>query len=426
MSEGTEGQNQWLRLAPRPRARPAGVKWDVFISYRSLNRAWALALYDSLREAHFEVFLDQFVLPVGTGIEGFLRDNLQASAGGVVVWSGDAATSKFVDAELRTMRHLKEKRADFFYALAKLDETEPPFLEEGDLYVDFSSYPEGPRGGELLRLMFGVLGQPLSDQAAREIQALDVAAAALVKRIRAAKAAGNTEALHQVAQDGGPALTATAVPYGALVEALIELGSYPEALEVVAQARAQFPRALRLQQLEALAYRRTGRIEDAQEILTGLYEDGHRDPETVGILAATWMQRFKQDHKKIYLERSQSLYAEAFKLAPDSYYNGINVASKAALLGRPDDAQKLAAAVLPLVEKHEDGRDYWATATHAEARLLRGEYAAAARLYRAAVVAHLTEAGSIDASRTQAADLLAVSTADVAARDAVMAAFSLE
>ena len=95
--------NRWLRLAPRPRPRPAGTRWDVFISYRSVNRAWALALYDSLREADFEVFLDQFVLPAGVEIEGFLRDNLKASASGVVIWSGDAATSGFVKGELAVM-----------------------------------------------------------------------------------------------------------------------------------------------------------------------------------------------------------------------------------------------------------------------------------------------------------------------------------
>lgn len=421
-----ERKTRWLELAPKVRPRQSGIKWDVFVSYRSVNRAWALALYDGLREAGFHVFLDQFVLPAGMGIEGFLRDNLKASASGVVVWSGDAASSKFVESELRVMRALKQKRDDFFYVLAKLDDQELPFLEQDDLYIDFTRYPEGPRGGELLRLMFGLLGQPLSNEAVREIQELDLAMTTLVAQIRAAKAAGNIESLRKMALERVAALTATSVPYGVLIESLIEMGALPEALEVLAQARRQFPQGVRLQQLHALAYRRSGRVEEAQLILNVLYDQDHRDPETVGILAATWMQRYKKEQKKIYLERSQSLYAEAFRLAPDSYYNGINAASKAALLGRLTDASTIAGQVLPLVVAHEDGRDYWMTATHAEVRLLRREFDRAAGLYRAAVIMHLTEVGSIGSTRTQATDLLDALGADETARASVLGAFSLE
>jgi tetratricopeptide (TPR) repeat protein len=424
--ERTETENRWLRLAPRPRARPPEIRWDVFVSYRSVNRTWAMALYDSLREAGYEVFLDQFVLPAGTKIDHFLSDNLQASASGVVIWSGDAATSEFVEAELEEMRALKKDRKTFFYVLANLDAQPLPFRDKNVLYVDFASYPEGPRGGELLRLMFGLLGKPLSDEAAREIQAVDVATTALVKEIRAARSGGNLEVLRRIGADGGTALTTTSVPWGVLVESLIEMGAHPEALEAVARARAQFPQALRLQQLEALALRRSGRIEDAQLILNRLYDDKHRDPETVGILAATWMQRYKKDPRRLFLEKSQALYAEAFSLSLDSYYNGINAASKAALLGRVDVARDLAIRVLPLVENHEDGRDYWATATHAEARLLAGEYERAARIYRAAVVAHPTEAGSIGSTKVQATDLLDKLGAEPADRAKVLDAFSMD
>jgi hypothetical protein len=425
-SGARESMNRWLRLPPRPRPRPPGIKWDVFVSYRSVNRTWALALYDSLREAGFEVFLDQFVLPAGVELEGFLRDNLRMSASGIVVWSGDAASSGFVRGELAVMRNLRRESSSFHYVLARLDTQDLPFLEQTDLFVDFAQYPEGPRGGELLRLMFGLVGLPLSDEAAREIHDLNVATTKLVRTIEAAKGIGKPERLLEIAGERSPALVTTSLPYAVLAEALIQMGAYEEALQVLGEARKPFSEALRLQQLEALAHRRNGRVEDAQMILNQLYEGGHRDPETVGILAATWMQRFKNEPKRIYLERSQGLYAEAFRLAPDSYYNGINAAAKAALLNRADEARKLAGQVLPLVAMHEDGRDYWATATHAEARLLHGEYAEAARLYRAAVVAHLTETGSIDTTKAQAADLLAALTADDSTKADVLAAFSLD
>jgi hypothetical protein len=250
-----------------------------------------------------------------------------------------------------------------------------------------------------------------------------------VRRIEAAKGIGGTsgsERLLEIAREKSPALVTTSLPYAVLVDSLIQMKANEEAIQVVGEARKLFPEALRLQQLEALAHRRAGHIEDAQLILNQLYNGGHRDPETVGILAATWMQRHRKEPKRIYLERSQSLYAEAFRLAPDSYYNGINAASKAALLVRLDEARALADQVLPLVVAHEDGHDYWATATHAEACLLRGEYEQATRLYRAAVVAHLTETGSIDSTKTQAADLLNALAADDATKAKVLAAFSLD
>jgi tetratricopeptide (TPR) repeat protein len=416
-------QLRWLRLAPKPLPPSPARKWDVFLSYRSVNRAWALALYDALREAGFNVFLDQFVLPAGVEIEGFLRDNLRASGSGVVVWSGDAAQSEFVRGELAVMRQLAKSRPGFHYVLATLDRAELPFLEQGDLYVDFTTYPEGPRGGELLKLMFGLMGQPLSDQAAREIHQINEETTLLVRRITAARESGSRGILEQIAADQPEALNTTSLPYSVLVEALIGIGSPELGLELARRARQTFSRAVRLQQLEALALRRLGRSEEAQQILTDLYQQGHRDPETLGILGATWAQRYKKEKRRAQLERSQLHYAEAFQLAPDSFYNGVNAAAKAALLGNLDDARALAARVLPLVSAHVDGENYWATATHAEAQLLLGDIDAAVRLYRKARVRHSEDEGSIASTRAQATDLVAALGADAAVSARVLGAF---
>lgn len=40
--------DNWLDLAPKPPPLPAEKLWHVFISYRSVNRLWVLALYDVL------------------------------------------------------------------------------------------------------------------------------------------------------------------------------------------------------------------------------------------------------------------------------------------------------------------------------------------------------------------------------------------
>ena len=52
----------WTDLAPHPDPVQPGKKWHVFVSYRSTNRPWVLALYDILKGLGYKVFLDQFVL----------------------------------------------------------------------------------------------------------------------------------------------------------------------------------------------------------------------------------------------------------------------------------------------------------------------------------------------------------------------------
>ena len=53
---------EWLKHAPKPRALGGANRWNVFLSYRSVNRAWVLNLYDVLRELGHKVFLDQTAL----------------------------------------------------------------------------------------------------------------------------------------------------------------------------------------------------------------------------------------------------------------------------------------------------------------------------------------------------------------------------
>ena len=53
--------NVFEALAPRGPINASDDKWDVFLSYRSVNRPWVLRLYDQLRHLDYEVFMDQFV-----------------------------------------------------------------------------------------------------------------------------------------------------------------------------------------------------------------------------------------------------------------------------------------------------------------------------------------------------------------------------
>src|SRR5688572_10419897 len=77
---------QWLVHAPAPPPRGKN-SYDVFISYRSSDRAWALALYDVLKLAKWEAFLDQYDLVPGANLETSLSEALEASSSGVILWS---------------------------------------------------------------------------------------------------------------------------------------------------------------------------------------------------------------------------------------------------------------------------------------------------------------------------------------------------
>jgi len=67
---------KWSDFAPPPRDLTGDYKWNVFLSYRSVNRPWVLGLYDVLRELGHQVFIDQVVLKAGDPLTRVLEDNL--------------------------------------------------------------------------------------------------------------------------------------------------------------------------------------------------------------------------------------------------------------------------------------------------------------------------------------------------------------
>ena len=91
-----EATEQWTTLAPSPRPLTGEDKWNVFLSYRSVNRAWVLNLYDVLRGHGHAVFLDQVTIKAGDPLTRVLEDGLRGSQAGVLVWSTAAADSEWV------------------------------------------------------------------------------------------------------------------------------------------------------------------------------------------------------------------------------------------------------------------------------------------------------------------------------------------
>src|SRR5262245_3442286 len=99
--------DQWLKLAPRPRARDSGDQWDVFLSYRSVSRPWVVALYDVLRQCDYQVFLDQYCLSADDRLDASLARHLQHSASGVLLWSARSEDSAWCQKEYTAFGQLE-------------------------------------------------------------------------------------------------------------------------------------------------------------------------------------------------------------------------------------------------------------------------------------------------------------------------------
>jgi len=406
--------DEWLQLAPQPRPLANGERWHVFLSYRSVNRIWVLNLYDVLQQQGFSVFLDQVVLSGGDELIRVLEDGLERSQAGVLVWSSHAAESDWVRKEYHTLERQATERETFHFVPIRLDQAKLPAFAASRVFLDFSSYPDGPNGGELLRLLYSITGQALTAEAARFAAEQDALAQQQSLEISAAIRNKDPELITELFTTGGLSWETSSALGCKAAEGLIKLGQNDRGIEMLEQLEKRFPRAIRPRQLRALALARRGRegdLRQAQRILGALYEAGERDPETLGIYARTWMDRFSKSGDRSDLEESRRLYAEAFERAKDDYYTGINAASKSVLLGTPDDvarAEVYARQVQEIVGTEPKDNDYWMTATVGEVFLLMKQYADAARLYKAAVDMARSETGSHQSTWTQACRLMQI------------------
>lgn len=384
--ENLDPMKQWLAFGPQGLDLVPGKKWHVFLSYRSVHRNWALHLYDALTQVGLKVFLDQFQLVAGQSLVTSLAQALSDSTSGVILWSNESTDSAWCQTEFETMFNLKNRPGSMFrFVVIKTGAQDLPMFAQNALYEDFSQSPEGPHGAGLLRVIYGLVDKPLSAEAVRFAVKVDEETKGELIKIQAAKDIGDAERLFALGMSRTlPWLTSPVLACRA-AEALIALGERDHALEVLSAAEATFPKSIRPKQLKALALARLGKWSEAQPILAELYAAGHRDPETLGIFARTWMDRYKSTNNRRHLEKSRDLYAEAFALAPHDSYTGINAASKSVFLGDLDTASALADRVEAIVGTEKVPGDYWKTATVAEVQLLRKNYRKAADLYNAAV-----------------------------------------
>ena len=403
---------EWLRHAPKPRELNNGEKWNVFLSYRSVNRTWVLNLYDILVELGFKVFMDQCVLEPGDELSYRLQEALKTSQAGLLMWSNAAEDSKWVRKEYDTLERKATDNDDFRFIPIKLDSQRLPEFAANRIFMDFSSYPDGPNGGELIRLLHGIIGKALDAETVRFANQQDEIANDALKEINSAVRNGYPEDIVLLSEsDILPWRTTPSLGCKA-AESLIKLKKYDEAIEILEKIETRFLKAIRPKQLHALALARIGNKENlkqAQKILGKLYEQGERDPETLGIYARTWMDRYNASENINDLEQSQKYYAEAFDKAPDDYYTGINAATKSLLLGTDKSillAQEYASKTLDIVGTKPWPNDYWKTATVAELLLIKRQFKEAGEMYAEAIRMEPNSYGNHESTRNQAIKIL--------------------
>lgn len=414
---------QWLKHAPAPKPLESGKKYHVFLSYRSINRGWVLQLYDILRGLNYEVFLDQYNLAAAASLGLSLGEALDASQAAIMMWSSTFDDSKWCMKEYNTLESKENNGAGFRYVIAKLDEAPLSGLASGKIHVDFSQDRDGPSGSGLLRLLHGIHGEPLPPEAVRLAADVDDELKTARGRIKAARTSGFMSRLETLSQSTGLVWQTSPALGCEVADAMIGLGHHTTALKLLRDLQLKFPRAVRPRQLEGLALARNKDWEGAQTILGELYANGELDPETVGIHARTWMDRYKMSNDRTHLLKSRDLYRQAFAAAPKDYYTGINAASKSLFLGERDVAAQLAKQVEAVVGVKAIDQDYWKTATVAEVQLLQAAYDNAGRLYSEAISIEPEAHGNHQSTSVQARLILEALNAPPEVQTKVLAVF---
>jgi len=167
--------------------------------------------------------------------------------------------------------------------------------------------------------------------------------------------------------------------YRAVARRVLKLGEPLLAYDILTEALKNKPADVELRQVLALSLARSGATQRANLILTRLRHEGHRDEETLGILARThkdlWMHATTKTEGNRQLKLAHKFYLEAYHLHR-GYYSGINAATLALLIGKKDEAKALAKEVrdaclaeLKSLPKNSGNR-YWPIATLGEASLI--------------------------------------------------------
>ena len=196
-----------------------------------------------------------------------------------------------------------------------------------------------------------------------------------------------------------------------LAEAVLKIGEPLLAYDVASRGLEHFPSSVRLRQLLGLALARSGASEAAGTVLMALYNEGHQDEETLGLLARTYKDlaevAVNAATRQSYLRLAKDFYARAYD-ANNGYWSGVNAATLALLLDERLYAAKVAREVRTICNEElkrleaSGGDCYWVLATLGEVALILEEWAEAEEWYSRAVDAGRKRYGDLNSSRRNA------------------------
>lgn len=198
--------------------------------------------------------------------------------------------------------------------------------------------------------------------------------------------------------------------YKVLARRILQIGEPLFAYDVAAEGVRKFPASAELRQLLALALARSGAPGSANTILTELYTEGHRDEETVGLLARTHKDLAREaggSREAEHLRKAFDFYAEAHR-STGGYWSGLNAATLALLLDERERAAIIAVDVAKqcrerLKQSKLDGEDrYWLLSTLGETALLLRRWSEAEEWYSQALEVGRGNWGSLHSTRQNA------------------------
>jgi class 3 adenylate cyclase len=209
--------------------------------------------------------------------------------------------------------------------------------------------------------------------------------------------------------------------YKLIGERILKLGEPLFAYDVVAEGIRSSPNDVRLRQLLAFSLARSGATESANTVLAGLYKDGHRDEETLGLLARTHKDLARETTDPAastqHFRQAYKFYAQAYQ-ATRGYWSGINAATLALILSEREQAvalarevaaqcrAELASADSPTAPGAAPADRYWLVSTLGEAALLQENWSEAQDWYAQAVELGRGNWGSLQSTRHNANLLL--------------------
>ena len=203
--------------------------------------------------------------------------------------------------------------------------------------------------------------------------------------------------------------------YRRLGRRVLKLGEPLLAYDIVTEGLKSQPADVLMRQQVALALARSGATQRSNAILTQLRAEGHRDEETLAILARThkdlWTRATTKSERTRQLKLAHKFYYESYKLN-GGYYSGINAATLALLLGKREEARALAKKVreacLAELKTLPEGSDYryWPLATLGEACLILGRFSEAEDWYAQAAQAGKGHFADLSSTRRNARLLL--------------------